>query len=209
MKNKLTLIILGGLLFLFPYILIERSCDARIDTDIAELQGSYDAHKEKTKAEEEAWQKERKALNTQIKKWMNEAVEWEGHAKEYAGEAKAKDVIVADLREEYKILETETEKIVNLLAQNMALAEQYDGMKKAYESRGQEILRYKSVIDTKDIIIMRMEKSLDRKDSLLKLSEELVGKQRKRINSLKTGRTLSQVLAIGGWSVALYKTLVE
>ena len=209
MKNKLGIFILGGLLFLFPYILIERSCDAKIDADIAELQGSYDAHKEKAKAEEEAWERERQALNAEVKKWMNEAVEWETHATEYAGEAKSKDKTIAKLKAEYPNIEDKDEKIANLLAQNIVLGEVAENFEKAYLAEKQSNLRLKGIIDTKDIIIMGLEEKLRDKDTLLALSEDIVGKQRKRINNLKSGRTLSQVLAIGGCTVALYKTFVK
>jgi chromosome segregation ATPase len=207
-KSKLTLVIIGGLLFLFPYILIERSCDARLGEDIAELQGLYDARSEEIKEKEEEWAEERKALAEEIEKWIGEAIEWEDHAEKKTDEAEAKDVVVAKLRAEYKKLEDKDEKIQNLLSQNIALEEQYHNMQEAYGARGQEILRLKSVIDNKDIIIMGLEERLRDKDTLLKLSEELAAKQRKRITSLKTGRTLSQILAIGGWSVALYKTVI-
>jgi len=209
MKSKLTLVILGGLLFLFPYIMIERSCDARLGEDIANLKGQYESYKEEAEAKEKEWKEERAALAREIEQWMDEAIEWEDYAEKKTDEAEAKDVVVAKLREDYKTLATKDEKIANLLAQNLALEEQYHDMREAYESRGQEILRLKSVIDNKDIIIMGLDERLAEKDALLKLSEELAATQRKRITSLKTGRTLSQILAIGGWSVALYKTVIQ
>ena len=209
MKKTISLVALGGLLFLFPYIMIERSCDAKLGEDIASLQGQYDSYKAETEAKEEEWQEERQVLTAEIKKWMKEATEWEEYGAGKAEEATSKDAEIAKLKAEYPNIQDKDEKIRNLLAQNMALEEQYHNMQEAYESEKQQVLRLKSVIDNKDMIILGLERRLQDKDTLLKLSEELVVKQRKRITSLKTGRTLSQVLAIGGWSVALYKTVIE
>ena len=194
---------------MFGYIMIERSCDAKLDTDIAELQGFYDAHKAETKAKEKEWEEQRKVLEAENKKWMKEAQEWEEYADEKVKEVRVADTELRKLRDEYPDITDVEGKLKNVLAQNVTLEEKFNKMQEAYLSEKQNTLRLKSVIDNKDIIILGLEDRLRDKDTLLKLSEELVGKQRKRIISLKTGRTLSQVLAIGGWSVALYKTLVE
>ena len=209
MKKNLSLIILGGFLFLFGYIMIERSCDAKLDTDIAELQGLYDAHKTETEVKEKEWAEQRKVLQAENKKWMKEAGEWEKYGEEKVEEVRVADTELRKLRDEYPDITDVEGRLENVLAQNMALEEKFNKMQEAYLSEKQNTLRLKSVIDNKDIEILGLEDRLRDKDTLLKLSEGIVVKQRKRINSLKTGRTLSQVLAIGGWSVALYKTLVE
>ena len=192
------------------FILIERACDeGPTDDELSRTKRLYEEYKAEVKKEEQEWKKERVRLEREIKGLENEADEWKAESWKYKGTVIARDKEIKDLKGVYPTLQDKDEKIKNLLAQNILLTASLDEAKQGWAAEEQGNLRLRGIIDTKDIIILKLERQLENKDALLKLSEELVATQDRKIKSLKLGRTLSQVLAIGGVSVALWQTLAN
>ena len=192
------------------FILIERACDeGPTDSELQRIEGQYEEYKAEVKAEEAEWKKERGRLETTIKGLTKEAETWEEASNSRLAVIARKDRAIAKLKEDYEGLEDKGEKIKNLLAQNIQLKQRGDSAIEGWQAEKQANLRLKGIINTKDIIILKLDRQIENKNALLKLSEKLVATQKKRIKSLKLGRTLSQVLAVGGVSVALYQTLLN
>lgn len=210
-KLKLPLLIFGLIIILIIILQVKSCIKEQNLTQVAKLQGQFDAYKTEAEISKADLLKAQEALKEEVAVRMDEITELRTESEENQAEIESQNSEIADLKAKFSLIPQEDKD-----AQILNLSAQITGLEKIIEVKDLEITnkieeskRWEGLYNLQLDYTDKLEAQLRKTENLLMISQQINKKYESKIRGLKLGRTIERLATIPLAAYASYQLYKE